>query len=263
MRAAQLASHISTEAYCSPCRGATLRLDLRDRIQCLMWCDAYERETKLIFQVFISRGSTVVDIGANVGYFSVLAAALAGEAGAVHAFEPDPSCFVTLKENTNSVRQVTVWDLALSDQEGFATLYRTERDSESGWGSILKPSPDHKTQIKVRKTILDQWLVDNVVTNVDFVKIDAEGSEYRILQGSEHVLANHGPALLFEANEECLARDGREVSDLLSLMTSFGYFVWRVESPQRRATGVLLALPEHRSAEAGRLARGVRLARLA
>src|SRR5918992_4538789 len=93
MRAARLASRVSTEAYCSPCRGATMRVDLRDRIQTLMWCGAYERETKLVFHVFISRGSTVVDVGANVGYFSVLAAALAGEAGGGPPFLGETSFF--------------------------------------------------------------------------------------------------------------------------------------------------------------------------
>ena len=261
VRAAQLVSHISREAYCSPSKGATVRVDLRDRIQSQMWADAYELETKAIFGMFISRGSTVVDVGANIGYFSVLAAALAGRAGAVHAFEADPSCFLMLRRNTDPVQQITAWELAVSDREGSATLYRSEEVAESGWGTILRPSIDRKAQIDVRTTSLDRWLLQNDLQSIDFLKVDAEGSEYRILEGATHLLATHRPVVVFEANEECLARDGRGTSDLLSLMESIGYCTWQVQSPRGVDTGVILGMPEHRSAEVERHPRRVRLKR--
>jgi hypothetical protein len=80
-RVARSLVRLSPEAYCAPLPGMPLRVDLRDRIQALMWCNAYEPEMKAVFHAFVRNGCVVLEVGAHVGYFSLLAGGLVGEKG--------------------------------------------------------------------------------------------------------------------------------------------------------------------------------------
>jgi FkbM family methyltransferase len=221
-----------------------LRVDLRDRIQALMWCNAYEPEMKAVFHAFVRNGCVVLDVGAHVGYFSLLACGLVGEKGRVHAFEPDPDCFAKLRANAKRFSQITPWNMAVADRAGFVPLHRSPCSTESGWGSILEAPGEERTRVQVRSTTLDAWLQTQPVDRVDFVKIDAEGAEYGILAGSQRLFHITRPIVVFEVNEGCLARDARLPSDLFRLIEPHGYGIWSVESGNRRPTGLCLGLPE-------------------
>lgn len=243
-RVARSLARLSSEAYCTPLPGTSLRVDLRDRIQALMWCNAYEPEIKAVFHAFVRDGCVVLDVGAHVGYFSVLAGGLVGEKGRVHAFEPDPDCFAKLGANTKRYFQITRWNMAVADRVGFVQLHRSPLSTESGWGSILEAPGEERTRVEVRSTTLDAWLETQPTERVDFVKVDAEGAEYRILAGSQRLFDIRKPIIVFEVNEGCLARDARRPSDLFRLIEPHGYGIWSVESGRRRPTGLFLALPE-------------------
>src|SRR5579864_2817767 len=81
------------ELECHPLHNVTVALRPEQRIERLMWASAYERDLVTLFKRTIKPGMTVADVGANIGYFSAIAAGLVGSAGAVHAFEPNPECF--------------------------------------------------------------------------------------------------------------------------------------------------------------------------
>lgn len=236
----RLAAQASAEAVCFP-GGLPLTVDLRDRIQRLMWCGAYEPETRALFRSLVTEGSVVVDVGAHIGYFSALAGSLAGETGAVHAFEPDPGCFAALASNASHWRGIVPWNLAVSDGSGSATLFRSARRGESGWASLLDGGGAGE-EVVVPTVALDEWARSEKIARIDLVKIDAEGAELRILRGAERILAEHRPAVLLEANEVCLARDGRGASDLIDRLRSHGYRVWSIDSRRGRPTGTMLAL---------------------
>ena len=87
------------ELECHPIPNVTVFLRSSQRIERLMWAGAYERDLVALFKRYLKPGMTVVDVGANIGYFSVIAAGLVGDTGSVHAFEPFPECFNRLKHN--------------------------------------------------------------------------------------------------------------------------------------------------------------------
>jgi FkbM family methyltransferase len=184
-----------------------------------MWCGAYEPETTKIFRSLLIKGGIVLDVGAHIGYFSLIAAALVGRTGEVHAFEPDPDCFAALCRNAASWSHVVPWNLAVAELSGTASLHRSAHQGESGWSSIVNGG-DGAEGVEVCTVALDDWILD----------------------GAKRILFDHRPALVFEANEACLAADGRRVGDLIELARSIGYGVWQVFSARRRPTGTLLAL---------------------
>jgi FkbM family methyltransferase len=155
------------------------------------------------FARYVKPGMRVVDVGANYGYYTVLFGDLVGPGGYVHAIEPNPAAVAFLK---NSVRhngfaeRTCIHQIAVGASEGKATLCVPNGDPKNGhllpvgedgkWGY----SPVHE----VKRMPLDRLLSDE--TAVDFVKIDAEGSEADIIAGMEQVIRKFQPAIVLEFN---------------------------------------------------------------
>jgi FkbM family methyltransferase len=139
-------------------------------------------------------GMTVVDGGANIGYFTLLAARLVGDAGQVFAFEPEPANFDLLRNSVerNSADNVVLTRCALSDRLGSATLFLDR--SNFGSPSLRAENVDDLGGEVVVETIrLDDFLAKRSAPAVDLIKLDAEGAEGLILAGAEGVLAGGGP----------------------------------------------------------------------
>lgn len=142
------------------------------------------------FLRYIREGMTVFDVGAHVGMYTMLASELIGESGSVHSFEPTPSTFLFLKENTASLSNVHINQKAVSDMETEITLldygpgygaYNTA--SQHGAQGITKPG----TTISVATISLDTYARQHDLSP-DLLKLDAEGFESAVLKGSEELL---------------------------------------------------------------------------
>jgi FkbM family methyltransferase len=203
----------------------------------------------------------VLDVGAHVGFFSVIAATLVGKEGMVCGFEPDPDNLRRSVANTRSYGWVRLYATAVSDSNGKTTFYRSPQSAESGWGTITNPD-ESRTSIQVAVTSLDQWQKDNGISRIDFVKMDAEGAEYRVLSGASVILRESRPILFLEINEVCLGRDGKSAEDIIRLLRNYsywtGYVVDRNDAPQ-----AVLAIPEEMKDVRDRIVRTVPRVRLA
>ena len=131
------ASGFVREADCHPVPGARVIVSLNDRVGRLMWTGCYEPELVALLRKVLDPGMTFVDVGAHIGYFSLIAAALVGEKGVVHSFEPDPDCFSRLVVNSSVYSWVKTHNSAVADRNGEIPCYRSPRQSESGWGAIF------------------------------------------------------------------------------------------------------------------------------
>ncbi|MCS7287388.1 MAG: FkbM family methyltransferase [Anaerolineae bacterium] len=157
----------------------------------------YEPEACQILMSLICPGWKCVDVGAHLGYFTLLLAHLVGDTGHVFAFEALPENARWLRENialNGFTLRVTVENVAVSDgKQPFvrlnAPLYYT-----SEW-SIVRPSPIHRS-IEARAICLDAYFVQG--PGLDFIKIDIEGAEFMALQGSQTILLRDRPFLLIE-----------------------------------------------------------------
>jgi FkbM family methyltransferase len=172
----------------------------------------------------IMPGMTVVDVGANIGVYTLLFSRLVGEHGQVIAFEPDPILFAVLGENIalNNARNVTAHQIALGS-EWFATGLRR---GFLNWGDnrLQMQNTSNSTDIvSVQVAPLDQVIGNQPV---DFIKIDVQGREMEVLRGMEAMLREgRPPRIYFEYWPEGLRRSGYDPLDVIRLLESHRYSV--------------------------------------
>jgi FkbM family methyltransferase len=158
----------------------------------------YEPKTTEYLRRHLQPGSVFADVGANHGYFTIVAAGLVGDAGLVFAFEPNPPVYerLDLHVRVNGFdHRVVLVEEALWDKSGEETFFVSQWSSNSGI-STLTPgdttlsdgglSPNRT--IRVRTETFDHWLASNGVEDVNLVKIDAEGAEAQIVRGMSETL---------------------------------------------------------------------------
>jgi FkbM family methyltransferase len=185
-----------------------------------MWAGAYERDLVGLLKSALKPGMTVVDVGANIGYFSAIAAGLVGGEGSVHAFEPTPQCFARLQRNLASFRWSRAYPSAVGDTTGMATIHYNER--ELGWGSLLGDE-DLTLAVNVELISLDDWSLREGIRSLHFIKVDAEGGEYRVLRGAARILHDFRPIVAAELNSVCLGRDHHTPEDVVQLLQAAEY----------------------------------------
>jgi FkbM family methyltransferase len=138
-------------------------------------------------------GGTFVDVGANWGYFSLVAAHAVGPAGRVVALEPDPRMHAELAANLarNGIRNVNALAVAASDRAGEATLAGyAEADRNRGVSSLVAAPAGDAPSFAVRTAPLDDLLDEQGIDAVDLVKVDVEGAEELVVRGMARGLAD-------------------------------------------------------------------------
>lgn len=164
------------------------------------WLGSYEYEMRRLFENTVTEGSIVFDIGAHVGFYTLLAAVLVGPRGTVYAFEPVPRNLAYLKEHLamNRVTNVTVIEAAASDRGGVLAF---EEGPDSFMGSV---SP--RGNLQVRAVSLDELISRGEAPTPDYVKIDVEGAEMRVLLGARGTLTTARPTLFLSVHGRDLHR---------------------------------------------------------
>jgi FkbM family methyltransferase len=184
----------------------------------------FEPETVRAFAALLAPGMTVLDVGANVGQFALVAAHRVGPTGRVHAFEPTPELAAHILRNLelNGLENVAVSPIAVSDAEGHAVLHFVEPD-DPGVNSIVNPSPGGR-MLEVPTVTLDGYVARHGVGPVDVIKMDIEGAEMPALRGARNLLSGaDAPVLVLEFHPTTLAYSGHSPDDMLGLLDSYGY----------------------------------------
>ncbi len=186
-------------------------------------------ETEIEFwRTWIKPGMTVIDVGANVGVYTFSAARQVGEVGRVIAVEPFSGCVRCLEETCriNQLSWVKVYAGAASDQNGTALL---SLSSASELNEIVSPSQAGEMNPNAVEEVtcltIDSLIEAETLTQVDFIKIDAEGHELSVLLGSQRVLSEFNPVILYE-NRAGSQGSNRPVADYL---TGRGYQLFRYQ----------------------------------
>lgn len=166
------------------------------------------------------------DVGANFGYYSMLASAASRGRARVYAFEPLASNCALIERNKslNGFERVEVFKTALSDQEG-ETGFFVPPASCSGVGHIIGgeggPSDGHVETVQT--TTLDNFVARHGLDRLDFLKIDVEGAETRVLRGGREALSRFRPTIMIEFFPEGLRILGTSADELLALIHQLGY----------------------------------------
>jgi FkbM family methyltransferase len=215
--------------------GVRLRLDLGIYPDYLMAYGFYELETVRLIRRLLAPGDHFVDVGANIGYLTLLAAKLVGAGGRVDAFEPQPDNRQRLNEHlalNGASAHVHVHAMAVGDREGETTIYLPLPDAASadnhGMSSIF-PRDD----VKTAATVVPMKRLDDVLsgTSPRLIKIDVEGAEPFVVDGMTGLLsAQSPPAVIMEHNPMMSKIAGFSVDEgvrrLLAVRSD--YKVWRI-----------------------------------
>jgi FkbM family methyltransferase len=179
---------------------------------------SYEPELREIMRGVLSMGAVAVDVGANVGWHTLLMARLVGPGGRVVAVEPNPSVRAQLLRNVslNRLTQVAIVACALADAPGIVSFLAPDADDpSSASGHIVSAENETAASIRVETGTLDALVEQKKLDRVDLIKVDAEGFEWPVLQGSERTITRFRPYIIFEFDEAYAAR-GRESAALFS-----------------------------------------------
>ena len=177
-------------------------------------------ETELVVDN-LAKGDVFVDVGANIGYYSVVAASIVGETGKIIAYEPEPENYHLLLKNLslNKLSNVQSFQAALSDYNGQGYLYLN--DSNRGDHQVYD-SGEERNRIETQLICADQH-ISGLVTKIDFLKIDTQGSETKIIKNlSKAITANLNKIkMIVELWPKGLMRAGSSAGELLDLLFSF------------------------------------------
>ena len=196
-------------------------VDLRSRVgRALFMKGEFDREVFTPLRGVLKEGGTVLDVGANAGFYSLLALDLVGTSGTVHAFEIDERALRCLRKTVQreALPNLFVHPVAVSNVDGSAHLEMT-RDCGRTWIQRDGNGP------LVPTTTLDNWCAKHPVRNLQAIKMDIEGGELAALQGATRLLRKERPLLVCELLESHTRRTGYDKQEVIQLLESLGYGV--------------------------------------
>lgn len=192
----------------------------------------YELNETMLLKNYIKPNMTVVDIGANIGYYTALFSKWTGPYGKVFAIEPEPNNIKLLKKNilANNCKNVEIFELALSDKRDIVDLWLNEENK--GDHRIIKyylhSFDNERKKIKVKCEKLDSLIPRNI--KVGLIKMDIQGSEMLALRGMTSILTQNKPLyILTEFFPYALEHSNHKAKDLIELLSSLGFEIFVID----------------------------------
>jgi len=181
----------------------------------------YEKNIRKFFDL---NEGVFIDVGANLGKYTIMMARKLKEKGSVVSIEPEPHTIELLKQNVrlNKLQNVSVVGKACSSKNGKETLY-LEGTTYSGGLHSLKRYKNHVDKMEVEVEKLDSIISRLKIKQVDLIKIDVEGSEVDVLHGAQKILKKFHPRIICECQGE------ESEKKIRSLLKKFKYNIKRVD----------------------------------
>jgi len=195
--------------------GLEMHTIITPRKDVLMYWEGYESHVVSLFCSLLRKGMTVVDIGASLGYYTLLAAKRVGENGLVYAFEPNPYRFEGLLKNikVNNWKNVKPFQFAVSDFEREIKI--------EGGGSFAIKSTSYSFTVNTVS-------LDSLQTDPDIIKIDVEGAELNVLRGMGRILEKGNAKIICEVHPSSLLSLGYSTTDILDLLKQYNYNIYLI-----------------------------------
>ena len=214
--------------------GEMLRVVLPEESACQLWYYGFiEEDVTWFLLTHLKEDMTFIDVGANVGYYTLLASRLVGPYGAIHAFEPAQRTFAILRHNTHRQTNITIQQKALWSDRTRMTFHEYG-DHYSTLNSLRQHRLVRESRIPLHRSYdvecvsLDEYCRTYSVVP-DFIKIDAEISEPQILRGSTHLISQHRPIIVLEVWDDESRRSREDILFLLAHnYTAYEYYAGKL-----------------------------------
>ena len=196
----------------------------------LLMGGVYERQKTELFKKMVKEGMVVVDLGANIGYYTLMAARLVGESGRVFAFEPEPNNYALLVKNieANGYSNVIPMRKAVSNKNGEIKLFLAPEARDT---SRIYDSQNGRESMVIKATCLDEFFKD-YDGNIDFIKIDIEGAEMLALEGmTETIRRNKKLVIITECHAEGLSMCGSSPEAYLGKLMEYNFKLYQMKEP--------------------------------
>ena len=197
--------------------GINYKLDLNKLIDNKVFYGNWEPTITFMFKKIIKPGMVVLDVGANMGYYTLLSAKLMKGTGKIYAFEPTSGGFKRLKTNIslNNFNNIKIENIGLSNENK-----KIKAKIRHSWklDGLVEPKEDNINMMK-----LDDYLQKNKINKVNFIKIDVDGYEYEVLKGAEKTLKKDKPVLCLEMGDYEGKNPGYSRQEIISLLNSLNY----------------------------------------
>jgi len=205
-------------------------LDPDDKVisKALAFTGMWEERETVFFKKITNKGMHILDIGANIGYFTLQFSKSVGSKGKVTSFEPNPKSFAILEKNVlkNNLKNVVLYKKAVSDFSGNAKFYISKSNAGDNRfeGKLIHDDDDKRQQIEVEVIKLDDF-IDN--EQVDLMKIDTQGAEMKVFKGASKIIKNNpNLKIITEFWPIGLFAQGTEPLDFLSRIKKLGFKIY-------------------------------------
>lgn len=221
--------------------GMKIKLDIGDWLQQqIYFFDAFDERGLLFLKRNLKEGDVFVDVGANIGGYTLVAARLVGETGKVIAFEPvkfvyDRLCF---NIDLNKLGNVSAEKSALYKESGTLTLHVSDREN-MGMSSIFHHDTESGQTEKADAIALDDYIKTSGIKKIKLIKIDVEGAELEALKGMQRILRDLRPIIIAEVSDEVLQNDPARKQETIGWLKGMGY-----ERKWLGASGQTMAEPD-------------------
>jgi FkbM family methyltransferase len=209
--------------------GFKIKLNITRDVDKFFFLEHFEPATLNFFSKLISSGNIVIDVGANIGIYTLIASKKLQNSGKVYSFEPSDWAYHRLIENINlnSFKNIVVIKKAVSDYSGKAEFFVCEDDAYNSLGA----NPIKKVTSKkiVDAITLDEFFEHFKIKKVDIIKIDAEGADFLVLKGGEKLIMTNSPVIFCEYNRYTKARENFNLNDMLTLLENWKYKIFELD----------------------------------
>ena len=192
----------------------------------LLLAEDYEPSTTKLINKEVKNGMRVFDLGANIGWFTLVFSKLVGDSGIVYSFEPDPYYFHILKENIklNKLKNVLIFQLAASNKLGMSSF-----NLNKTFGTyVLNSNTISENSQNVKTTTIDKFCQEHN-TKIDFIKMDVEGSEPKTLEGMKKVIAaNPNLRIISEFHPDAITDVGSSPENYLRNIEQAGFRIHKI-----------------------------------
>lgn len=212
-------------------------IGINDDLDIFIKNESYEKEISQFVIDNICEGDNIVDVGANIGFFTLLFGKIVGETGYVYAFEPELNNFKLLKQNVNENKfhNIEIIQKVVSEKKG-KIKFVIEDTSVSHYVVSDLNQPDKKNNI----IELDSVTLDNYITKpIKLIKIDVEGHEIKVLNGMKSLIKqNKDLSLIIEFNIFTQRRAGYTGNDLFAFIEELGFDIFHMGDNKKIITPV-------------------------